>query len=77
MKETTATATGHMDQKRQNLQSTKKQQTDNDDDAFPTDGIGNKTYEYTFIVIPLTPKLKAYIDLTGCFPHKSSSGNSY
>eukprot|EP00957_Ditylum_brightwellii_P174208 13262818-Ditylum_brightwellii.AAC.1 len=66
-----------MDQKYQNLQSTKTQQIDNGVDAFPTDGIGNTTSEYAFIIIPLTPKLKAYINLTGCFPHKSSRGNEF
>eukprot|EP00957_Ditylum_brightwellii_P204856 15341097-Ditylum_brightwellii.AAC.1 len=34
-------------------------------------------YEYASIVIPLTPRLKAYIGLTGCFLHKSSRENEY
>eukprot|EP00957_Ditylum_brightwellii_P170059 12944710-Ditylum_brightwellii.AAC.1 len=77
MKETTTMAKRHMDQKRQNLQSTKKQQFDDDDDAFPMGGIGNKTYEYASTVIPLTPKMKAYIDPIGHLPHKSLRGNQY
>eukprot|EP00957_Ditylum_brightwellii_P118718 9054782-Ditylum_brightwellii.AAC.1 len=39
IKETTAIVKGHMDQECQNLQSTKKQQIDDDGDTFPMDGI--------------------------------------
>eukprot|EP00957_Ditylum_brightwellii_P197642 15057328-Ditylum_brightwellii.AAC.2 len=66
-----------MDQERQNVQSTKQQNFDNDSDAFPTDSIGNQTYEYASIVLPLTPKLKAFLDITGHFPNKSLQGNKY
>eukprot|EP00957_Ditylum_brightwellii_P075266 5719439-Ditylum_brightwellii.AAC.1 len=66
-----------MDQESQNLQSTKQQNLEDDSDAFPTDGIGSKTYEYASVMLPLTPKLKALLDLTGRFPYKSSRGNKY
>ena len=43
---------------------------------YPTDG-ATKTYEYASLIVPFTPKLKTYMDLTGRFPYKSSSGNEY
>eukprot|EP00957_Ditylum_brightwellii_P003570 270517-Ditylum_brightwellii.AAC.1 len=76
-----ATNKGHLDQEHQNLQSTKEKRDATEkeihEDAFPSGGIGTKTYEYVSVVMPLDPKMKAYLDLTGQFPHKSSRGNEY
>ena len=73
------TAKGHLDQERANLQSTKR--TDNDDntdeDYFPMDGMGKKTYENAAMVYPMKPKLLTYSDQIGWFPHRSSRGNEY
>ena len=75
IQDTTAIDKGHLDQERQNLQSTRQIVTDLD--AFPTDGIGKKTHEYASIVLPLDPQLKAYLDITGRFHHKLTRGNEY
>ena len=79
-----ATAKGHLDQERKNLQSTKTPMTpapsDNDDtdDFFPTPTVDNeKTHDVCAIITPFDPKSTAYSDLTGRFPHKSSRGNEY
>jgi hypothetical protein len=77
-----ATTMGHLDQQRQNLQSTKRKhkpnQTEdkegidtNPEKAAPTNtGFAN--------LIELTePTQKSYSDLTGCFPLHSSHGNLY
>jgi hypothetical protein len=76
IRDTTAIEKGHMDQERKNLQTTKPA-PNIQADYFPTDGIGQKTYEYASVVLPLDPKLKTYLDLTGRFPHRSSRGNEY
>ena len=49
---------------------------DEEADCFP-DKIEDKTYNLFCIVSPARPKEKAYSDLTGQFPHKSSRGNGY
>ena len=73
LRATVSTAKGHLDQERENLQSTKDRDTP---DFYPTDG-DQKTYEYASMVIPFNPRLKTYMDRTGRFPFKSSTGNEY
>ena len=36
-----------------------------------------KSYEYVSLVIPFNAKTTSYVDLTGRFPYKSTSGNEY
>ena len=83
---TIASEKGHLDQERKGLQSTIHPTNEDDDDNFP-----NKTNERTnnrFVTIYDTAKThnttinpilkaKAYMDLTGRFPHMSSRGNQY
>ena len=73
-----ATAKGHLDGERKNLQSTK--QSTNLDCNFPKQ-INNKTNNI-FATIADTKSIvtqdnKAFMDLTGRFPHRSSRGNQY
>jgi hypothetical protein len=78
-----ASAKGHMDQERKNLQSTRiKLETDkieieNDDDAFfpIADKPNVKTFAACAQIVPFIVKNAAYHDLTGRFPHRSSRGN--
>ena len=74
LRATSASVKGHLDQERKNLQLTQIQITEAD--LHPIDG-GLKTYECASIIIPFNPKTKSYVDLTGRFPYKSSSGNEY
>ena len=60
------TCKGHLDQERQHLQSTSS-----------IDPNPNKTYDAIASIHPFTPKHRAYGDLTGRFPVKSSRGNQY
>ena len=73
---TIPTAKGHLDQKRQGLQSTKPQVIieDANEDAFPPQSIP-KTKQMGILITPV--KSTAYSDLTGQFPHISSRGNKY
>jgi hypothetical protein len=78
-----ASAKGHMDQERKNLQSTRiKLATDtieieNDDDAFfpIADAPNVKTFAACAQIVPFVVKNTAYHDLTGRFPHRSPRGN--
>jgi hypothetical protein len=80
-----ATEQGHLNQERQNLQSTKLQTLapikieDEDNVTFPTVNdtkpIANEVC-YTLITASETNS-KAYIDLTGRFPFQSSRGRNY
>ena len=82
-----ASAKGHLDQERKNLQSTKippaetniPEQTDeSNEDFFPISDLPNvKTFEACAQIIPFVAKNTAYHDLTGRFPHRSSRGNEY
>jgi hypothetical protein len=72
LKLTTATAMGHMNQRRQNIRSTskapdKKQQP-------PVKDLGAKTHLVYAVVVD---QGQLYTDLTGKFPVRSSKGNSY
>ena len=72
---TTASELGHLDQERKKLQSTKD--TPQEEDNFFPATIEEKTYNIFCQISPAQPKEKAYSDLTGRFPHKSSQGNKY
>jgi hypothetical protein len=72
LKLTPATATGHMNQRRQNIRSTSKASTEKQQ---PQDtNLGTKTHlVYTVIV----DQDQLYTDLTRKFPVRSCKGNSY
>ena len=72
---TIASELGHLDQERKNLQSTKVR-SEEEDDFFPS-VIEDKTYNIFCKISSAQQKMKAYTDLTGRFPHKSSRGNEY
>ena len=75
-----ATAKGHMNQERQGLQSTKGNISSplapDDDDMFPLSDAPN-VKQHQVIYAIMDNLSKAYIDLTGRFPHCSSRGNQY
>ena len=82
--DSTATAKGHLNQERQGLQSTKSQTSlppdtqsiSDDDDMFPLSDTPNlKQHQVVYAIMDSMGK--AYIDLTGRFPHCSSRGNQY
>jgi hypothetical protein len=71
-------AKGHLNQERKNLQFTKPLQKIDDDNLFPLpDSPNEKTYSACATIKPFVAKHKAYHDLTGRFPHRSSHGNEY
>ena len=79
-----STSKGHLNQERQNLQSTKtalphlkNEQEINDDFFPPSDSPNNKTHQCFATVETFVPTNKAYSDLTGKFVCKSSRGNQY
>jgi hypothetical protein len=72
-----ATAMGHMDCKRKNIQSTKKiPQEDNLSDSFPDHTDDNTRSNYCFLATA-EPKNIVYSDQTGRLPHPSAGGNNY
>ena len=62
------TAKGHLDQERDNLQSTKSTQATEDKDFVPADGIAVKTYENAAKIYHAKPKITTYSDQAGHFP---------
>ena len=85
-----ATAKGHLDQERRNLQSTKNDQTpviepieksdspDEFTDFFPKSDMPNvRTHDVLAVITPFKETRQAYSDQTGKFPYKSSRGNEY
>jgi hypothetical protein len=76
-----ASAKGHLDQERKNLQSTRLPApavSDEADTIFPSPDTPNiKTYSACAQIVPFVPKRTACHDLTGRFPHRSSRGNEY
>ena len=66
--DTKAIHMGHLDQERQNLQSTKKKVTQQPNE---------KKLGTINTIIPFTAKAIAYGDLTGAFPYTSSRGAKY
>ena len=75
---TPATAKGHLDQERKNLQSTKQipEKIDKDEDTSPQK-IPSKTYTCLTTIIPAPEKNMTYSDQTGRFPYQSSRGTQY
>ena len=77
-----ASAKGHLDQERKNLQSTRVtlplEDSNADDTFFPSPDTPNvKTFTACAQIMPFVAKNTAYHDLTGRFPHRSSRGNEY
>ena len=64
------TAKGHLDQEQKGLQSTKE---NFDIILLPIE----QTYDCCATIVPFTQSNKAYMDLTGKFPHQSTRGNKY
>jgi hypothetical protein len=73
LKLTTATAMGHMNQKRQNKWSTKEKLLEAEDEDITPLGSGEKTHLGFAVVLD---QGQIYIDLTGSFPTRSSMGNN-
>ena len=82
---TIATAKGHLNQEKKNLQSTKVQikiekpdhVQSTEDFSPPSETPNEKSYECFATIVDSTKSGKAYHDLTGQFPHVSSRGNKY
>ena len=73
-----ATLKGHFNQERKNLRSTKNNlDIVTSDDSFPIKSAVPKAHLVMSSLVSYTPKNKAYGDLTGQFPYKSSRGNAY
>ena len=75
-----ATALGHLDQERKNLQPTKNVKSElvfEEDRYFYPDIETVNTHELCANIIPFNIKIKGFNDLTGAFPHNSSRGNLY
>ena len=75
-----ATALGHLDQERENLQSTKQVKLESEieeDNNFYPKKEAVKTHELCATIIPFNKKIKGFRDLTGTSPHKSTRGNFY
>jgi hypothetical protein len=74
LKMTPAIAMGHMNQRRQNIQSTSKDSitSDIEDESVTPAGLGSKTHLVSAFVIY---QGQLYTDLTGKFPVRSSKGN--
>jgi hypothetical protein len=72
LKLTPATAMGHMNKRRQNIQSTSKAPYKNQ--QSPDTDLGTKTH---LVYAVFADQAKIYNDLTGKFPVQSSKGNSY
>ena len=71
----TATAKGHLDQERKNLQSTRIPIPASLPPVDPDKNL--KTKNLICALEPFLPKEKAFSDLTGRFPHRSSRGTEY
>jgi len=72
----TATAKGHLDQERKNLQSTKIRENPLVNDTSAKDD-NQKSHNLYCGLEKIVPTGRAYYDLTGRFPHRSSQGNEY
>ena len=73
---------GHLNQERKNLQTTKPMPTKEspvmEEDSFPEPSNPPvKTFEVLSTIVPFEANGKAFHDLTGRFPHRSSQGNEY
>jgi hypothetical protein len=72
LKPTPATATGHMNQRRQNIESTSKAPIEKQ--QIPDTDLGSKTHPMYAIVVD---QGQLYTNFTGKFPVRSSKGNYY
>jgi hypothetical protein len=72
LKLTPATAMGHMSQRRQNIRSTSKAQSEKQ--QAPDTDLGTKTH---FVYAVVVDQRQLYTDLSGKFPVRSSKGNYY
>jgi hypothetical protein len=72
LKLTPATAMGHMNQKRQNIRSTKEKELETEDEDIIPTGSGDKKHLVFAVVLD---QGQTYTDLTGNFPTRSSKGN--
>ena len=81
-----ATAKGHLNQERKNLQSTKPvkikiepldHEQDADEFSPEPESPNKKTFECFATIVDNSSSGKAYHDLTGQFPHTSTRGNKY
>ena len=73
----TATSKGHLDQERKNLQSTQPILPPISVSALPHPDTGLKTMNSMVSLLPVNRSQKAFSDLTGRFPHKSTRGHEY
>jgi hypothetical protein len=74
LKSTPATTMGHMNQKRQNIQSTnKKVKSESEDEDIIPKGSAKKNHLFFAVVLD---QGQIYTDLTGTFPARSSKGNN-
>jgi hypothetical protein len=74
LKLTPATTMGHMNQKRQNIRSTKKKViSESEDEDITPQGSGEKNHLFFAVVLD---QGQIYTDLTGTFPARSSKGNN-
>jgi hypothetical protein len=73
LKLTPATAMVHMNQKRQNIHSTKEKIHESDDEDITHQRSGEKTHLVFAVVLD---QGQIYTDLTGTFPMRSSKGNN-
>ena len=73
-----ATAMGHLDNHRKNVQSTQRPiiQTIGNDDPFPTSPDNNRRTHHCYITAE-EPKHILYSNQTGKLPHPSTNGNKY
>ena len=72
-----ATAKGHLDQESKNLQSTKIQIKTEEDNTDSNPPQNTKTHNCFALLSEFHDLKKAYLDLPGKFPTKSSRGNQY
>jgi hypothetical protein len=73
LKLTTETAMGHMNQKRQNIRSTKERLLEQEDEDITPLGSGENTHLVFAVVLD---QGQIYTELTGSFPTRSSKGNN-
>jgi hypothetical protein len=73
LKLTPTTAMGHMNQKRQNIRSTKENIPESEDEDITPQGSGEKTH---LVSIDVLDQVQIYTDLTGTFPTRSSKENN-
>ena len=77
LQETPATAKGHLNQERKNLQSTKKVQQTEDFFPKPESSPPTRTNNVLATIVNFQEENKAYSDLTGRLPEIFSRGNAY